>query len=162
MVRIRHYTPDDRAALRSLVLDLHEEVRRYDPDLVLGEDFLVGYFEQLLAKQAGSAGGIYLAVTPEGTVVGYVVLYGRLHPPGADERPDPYAWVAELYVRSSLRDQGLGEALLARAEAHARDLGVYKIELAVVAENAAARRFYERQGYRDRSLVMTKRLDQDD
>jgi len=158
LARIRHYTPEDRAALRSLVLELHESVRDYDPDLVLGEDFLEGYFEQLIAKQAGSAGGIYVAVTPAETLLGFIVLYGRLHPPGKDERPDPYAWVAELYVRPSHRDQGLGETLLAQAEAHARDLGVYKMELSVVAGNAAARRFYERLGYRDRSLTMTKRL----
>jgi ribosomal protein S18 acetylase RimI-like enzyme len=159
MVGIRCYTPGDREVLRKMVLELHEGVRLYDPDLVLGRDFLEGYFEQLIAKQAGSAGGIYLAVTPEEGLLGYVVIYGRLHPPATDERPDPYAWVAELYVRESHRDQGLGEALLARAEAHARDLGVYKIEMSVVSGNAAARRFYERLGYRDRSLTMSKRLD---
>ncbi len=161
MVRIRHYTPEDREPLRALVLHLHQGVRRLDPDLKLGEDFLNAYFEQLLAKQAGSAGGIYVAVAPGAGILGYVVLYGRLQPPGADERSDPHAWVAELYVRRTHRDQGLGEALLARAEAHARDLGVYKIELSVVAQNVAARRFYERMGYRDRSLTMTKRLHQE-
>lgn len=157
-MRIRDYSPEDRPALRSLALELHALVRGYDPDLAQGVEFLDRYLEQVLAKQAGSAGGVFLAEAPDGALVGFVVLYGRLHPPGLDERTDPFAWVAELYVTEHHRGQGLGEALLARAEAHARDLGVYKIELSVVAGNRAARRFYERLGYRDRSLTMTKRL----
>ncbi len=159
MTHIREYSPDDREKLRQLVLHLHEAVRRFDPDLALGEDFLDRYFEQLLAKQAGTAGAVFLAEADDGALLGYVVLYGRLHPPMADERADAYAWVAELYVLQSHRSQGLGETLLARAEDHARTLGVYKIELSVVAENKAARRFYQRLGYRDRSLTMSKRLD---
>ena len=156
---IRAHTPEDRPALRRLVLKLHEVMRQLDPDLQLGEDFLERYFEQLLAKQAGTAGCVFVAEKPGGGLVGYVVLYGRLHPPMADERADAHAWVAELYVLASHRSQGLGEALLGRAEDHARRLGVHKIELSVVAENTAARRFYKRLGYRDRSLVMSKRLD---
>lgn len=158
-MHIRDYTPGDHEALRRLVLHLHRLMLRYDPDLAPGEAFLDRYTEQLLAKQAGSAGGVYLAEAADGRLVGYAVLYGRLHPPAADEQAEPFAWVAELYVLESHRGQGVGEALLARAEAHARDLGVYKIELSVVAENKAARRFYTRLGYRDRSLVMTKRLE---
>jgi len=159
MTMIREYRATDRGALRRLVLDLHEQVRRFDPDLAPGPEILDRYFEQLLAKQAGTAGGVFLAEAPGGALVGYVVVYGRVHPPAADERPEPYAWLAELYVREAHRGQGVGEALLARAEAHARDLGVYKIDLSVVAGNEAARRFYTRLGYRDRSHTMTKRLD---
>jgi len=158
MTRIRDYTPDDREALRRLVSELHELVRSFDPDLALGEKILNRYFDQLLAKQAGSAGGVFVAEAPDRELVGFTVLYGRVHPPMVDERPDPFAWVAELFVREAHRGQGLGEALMARAEAHARALGVYKIELSVVAHNQAAHRFYERLGYRDRSQIMSKRL----
>jgi GNAT superfamily N-acetyltransferase len=159
MSRIREYTPEDREAVRAMVLELHELVRRFDPDLALGDEIGQRYFEHLLAKQAGSAGGVFLAEAAGGAVVGFVVVYGRLHPPAPDERADPFAWVAELYVREAHRGQGLGEALLAHAEAHARSLGVYKIELSVVAGNRGARRFYERHGYRNRFHTMTKRLE---
>lgn len=57
------------------------------------------------------------------------------------------AVIIMVYVRKSLRGTGLAGDLLKAAADHARDIGIRLLELAVSAENPAAIRFYERQGF---------------
>ena len=59
--------------------------------------------------------------------------------------------IARLYsiaVAPEARGTGIGEALLAAAERHARTRGAIAMRLEVRADNAAAQRLYERRGYR--------------
>ena len=57
------------------------------------------------------------------------------------------ALLDELYVVPALRGQGIGSALLDRAEAIARQRGAEMLEINVDGQDADARRFYERHGY---------------
>jgi GNAT superfamily N-acetyltransferase len=57
------------------------------------------------------------------------------------------ALLDELYVVPALRGQGIGSALLDRAEAVARQRGAEVLEINVDGEDVDARRFYERHGY---------------
>jgi GNAT superfamily N-acetyltransferase len=57
------------------------------------------------------------------------------------------ALLDELYVAPALRGQGIGSALLALAEATARQRGAELLEVNVDGEDTDARRFYERHGY---------------
>lgn len=59
----------------------------------------------------------------------------------------PVALLDELYVAPTLRGGGLGSALLARAEAVARERGAELLEINVDGQDTEARRFYERHGY---------------
>jgi ribosomal protein S18 acetylase RimI-like enzyme len=56
------------------------------------------------------------------------------------------AHVSELWVHEDLRGQGIGAALLARAEAFAVERGCTRLHLET--RNEGARRLYERLGYR--------------
>ncbi|MER5509170.1 GNAT family N-acetyltransferase [Streptomyces sp. NPDC002766] len=76
-----------------------------------------------------------VVATRGGAVVGFVVVVG-------DE-------VEQLYVAAEHRGAGVAGALLARAEEVVRRRGHRRAWLAVVAGNARARRFYERQGWAD-------------
>lgn len=58
------------------------------------------------------------------------------------------ATVISVYMRPEARGQGHMARILARLGEDARGAGIAQLELAVVAENAAARAVYERQGYR--------------
>ncbi len=62
----------------------------------------------------------------------------------------PVALLDELYVVPAMRNRGLGTALLASAESHARQAGAELVEINVDGDDTAARRFYERHGYADR------------
>jgi len=57
------------------------------------------------------------------------------------------ASIVMVYVRQTARGTGVAERLLDAAVAYARDTGVWLLELAVTAENPAALRFYQRQGF---------------
>ncbi|MGR9373232.1 N-acetyltransferase family protein [Rhizobium leguminosarum] len=57
------------------------------------------------------------------------------------------ATIIMVYVRRSLRGTGLAARLLSAAAHHARDIGILQLELFVSAENPAAIRFYQREGF---------------
>jgi GNAT superfamily N-acetyltransferase len=59
----------------------------------------------------------------------------------------PVALLDELYVTPTRRGQGLGSALLRRAEIVARQRGAELLEVNVDGHDTDARRFYERHGY---------------
>lgn len=87
------------------------------------------------AARAAERVGDTLVATRDGAVAGFVVVVG-------DE-------VEQLYVAAEHRGAGVAGALLGRAEEVVRRRGHRRAWLAVVAGNARARRFYERQGWVD-------------
>ena len=80
-----------------------------------------------------------------------------------DDLPDevtllPQAFVAYMAVEPGVRRDGVGTALLAAAEDEARRRGLPYMALMVTEENAAARRLYERGGYRTERRLLCKPL----
>lgn len=61
----------------------------------------------------------------------------------------PLLNIHDLAVLSGSRGSGVGGALLAAAEAHARTLGCCKLTLEVQEDNTPARSLYARCGFRD-------------
>jgi ribosomal protein S18 acetylase RimI-like enzyme len=61
----------------------------------------------------------------------------------------PLLNIHDLAVLPGQRGRGIGHALLAAAEADARNDGCCKLTLEVLEDNAPARRLYERFGFRD-------------
>jgi len=57
------------------------------------------------------------------------------------------ATIIMVYVRKNLRGTGLARDILNIVADYARDSGIVQLELAVSAENPAARRFYAREGF---------------
>lgn len=76
-----------------------------------------------------------LVATANGAVIGFVVTI-------ADE-------LEQIYVKATSRGGGVASSLLEAAEARIAAAGFSSAWLAVVAENARARRFYERCGWID-------------
>lgn len=78
-----------------------------------------------------------------------------------------YGWISLLYLAPEYRYQGYGVQLLARAVSLYRSLGRQSLRLHVAEENAPARAFYEKEGFRQlsweeggsgRLLLMEKKL----
>jgi GNAT superfamily N-acetyltransferase len=57
--------------------------------------------------------------------------------------------IQDVFVRSDRRRQGIGEAVMLAAESAVADRGHRQVSLSYGVANTAARRFYERLGYRD-------------
>jgi GNAT superfamily N-acetyltransferase len=68
------------------------------------------------------------------------------------------ALVEAVRVRADLRGRGIGEALMAHAEARAKAAGCGLIQLTTDKKRLAAHRFYERIGYAASHLGMKKKL----
>ncbi|MBX5225631.1 MULTISPECIES: GNAT family N-acetyltransferase [unclassified Rhizobium] len=78
----------------------------------------------------------------EGEPVGIMGLF-RQRPSKMAHR----ATIVMVYVCAKLRGTGLAVKLLETISDHARDIGIRQLELFVSAENSAAMRFYQRQGF---------------
>jgi ribosomal protein S18 acetylase RimI-like enzyme len=91
----------------------------------------------------------------DGAAAGFLLLLDSL----PDEvTGEDQAFVAYMAVDPNMRAQGVGAALLGRAEDEARRAGVPYISLMVTEENAAARALYERAGYVVERRLLCKTL----
>lgn len=81
----------------------------------------------------------------QSTLVGNLLLLGR--------RGSLTARIYSLVVHPGFRGQGLAGRLVASAEAAARERGLHNVSLEVRLDNFAARRLYERLGYREVRLL---------
>lgn len=65
-----------------------------------------------------------------------------------------YAYIFDIVVDPSVRGQGAGALLLNAMKAWAKQQKMTHLELSVLAENADAKRFYQREGLKKVSTVM--------
>lgn len=72
---------------------------------------------------------------------------------------EPQGYVANLAVAEAGEGRGIGRALMAAAEAWAKDRGMRHLALYVFAQNSRARAFYARLGFEEDSLKLIKPLE---
>lgn len=151
-----HYraaTLSDLDAITSAITQLAEEQlaagSRIDP---AGSE---SSFRSRIAEQIVD-GGVIVAADSAGELVGIVTFY-RVS--DGLTRRDSVGVVEYLYVDEDRRREGIGEALLTRAESKLAADGIDVVELEVLAENEDAQTFYADCGYRSQRLRLAKRLD---
>lgn len=69
-----------------------------------------------------------------------------------------YAFVYDFQIFEEHRRKGYGTRALLLLDGRVRELGIDSISLHVFAHNAPARRLYEKAGYRETDVMMTKTL----
>jgi ribosomal protein S18 acetylase RimI-like enzyme len=153
MIHIRPYKSADNAALRLREVELQEFERTVEPALPPGEAWPMG--RSSIFRCAKWRGRMLVAEDDRTVVV--VCVYGRV-PRGADENPEP-GFVSDLVVMPAYRNCGIGQRLLAAAEAYARECGVAELRIGVLQRNGGALRLYQRLGFRPYRIELTKRLD---
>ena len=84
---------------------------------------------------------------PEYGLIGqlFIQLYG---PNQIQSSKTKYAYIYGFRIRPDYRDQGIGSLLLKSVESDLDRRGFKRISLNVARDNDAARRLYEREGYR--------------
>jgi ribosomal protein S18 acetylase RimI-like enzyme len=118
-----------------------------------------GILLEALGGEAGAAMGLeqegvwVLAAEVDGQPAGIAVA---VRVPKLDGRRG-FLFVDELVVLPEQRRRGVGQALLGRVEAVARELGLAGVRLLARAENEAARRLYARQGYTESESVFCEK-----
>lgn len=163
-VRIRPARPDDLAAIRELTprLTSFGSLVTRDADAVVST--VAALLEDALERATAPAGegarggagrpgvAVLMAETPEGKAVGCVQVQVAMEFfSGA-----PEAYVAALMVGRAAEGHGVGRALMAAAEAWARERGLRRLSLEVFAGNARARAFYRKLGFQEDSLRLVR------
>ena len=155
-VLIRTATDADFEALVELDLSSARHHADLDPVLLqVPEREPVAAF---LARRLTNPHRRILVAVVDGTVVGMVdVTLVDPPPDGSIYRSVPTADLG-ITVMEDHRGRGVGQALMAAAEQDARSRGARRIILDVIAANDGARRFYDRLGYREQGLVLSRDL----
>ncbi len=151
------YDPAEHAAgLRECFVELQEFERTLEPSMPAGDTIADRYLQLMLERCATWDGAVLVALVG-GRVGGFVCVWTRV-PPEPDEPAKPYAFISDIVVSKRLRGQGIGRALLAEAERHARQRGAAVLRLDVMAGNSGARHLYEHAGFTARRVEMAKAL----
>ena len=93
-----------------------------------------------------------------GRVVGVVLWSPALEPAWFDPGVERWAELQELHVHREFQNRGIGTRLARAAVRQARDAGYAAMYLTTEEGNAAARRAYERAGFRPQSGVLRYRI----
>ncbi len=149
-VTVTAYHPDDREAVLSLAPRLYAGVATWRPAEGV-RSAVRNWFEESV-DAAGDEQAVFVARL-EGAVVGMVAVEEQRHWSG-----DLDAYVGELATAVGHEGRGVGRALLARAEAWAKDRGLTRITLETGAANDRARTFYAARGYLDEEIRLTRLL----
>lgn len=159
MTAIRVYDPGrDAAAVRALFVTLHETERAIDPRMRPSEAIADAYLAKVF-ERARAFDGVLFVAERAGRVVGYVSVWRRYVSDELDDPPGEMGYVSDLVVDPDVRGEGLGPALLRRAEESVREAGVTTLRLSVLAGNQRALALYENEGFAPVELDLEKRLD---
>lgn len=147
---IRPAVADDADSVYALLLTiaaLHKEAR---PDIFAG---IVSKYTpaEVRARLENPDSGVFVAVSDD-SVIGYI--FCDIIKEGSSKT----LYIDDLCVDGSCRRGGVGSALMARAEAYAREKKCNSIMLNVWEFNRTAVMFYEKCGYETRTRHMEKFL----
>lgn len=148
--KIRQAGPDDVPEIVALNAALfREDAGRRDPFTDQGWPGREGreYFAGFLARD----GSLGLLAESGDEVVGYLVGYVR---DGSSLRPVRMAELESMYVLEEYRCRGVGARLVGEFLRWARERGAERASVTAYAANTGAVRFYERSGFRPKSLTL--------
>lgn len=104
--------------------------------------------------RAPEEGAFFVAADAAGAVIGFISVERSSHFSGEQE-----ACVGELVVAEAAEGRGIGRRLVAEAEEWARQRGYRTLTLITGAANTPARHFYERLGFLEEEVRLTKVLE---
>jgi ribosomal protein S18 acetylase RimI-like enzyme len=158
MIAIREYDPSrDAKALRQCLVELQDFERDLDPRIPEGDDVADGYLD-LLFRRCRQFEGVVLVAEADAAVVGFVAVWTRYQSSEPNDDPSEHGFVPDLFVSSSQRGRGVGQALMRAAEERARAAGAKALFLSVKAGNAGARAFYRAEGFVESEIYLEKPL----
>ena len=150
-------TESDHSGFAHCVSQLQGFERELDPRMRTPEELVPGYADFLLARCRQYAGKILVAESGS-EMLGYVCILARVPTEEPDDGDYEYALVSDIVDDQRYRGHGIGRALLAAAEDHARIQGAKWLRISVMARNAPAKALYEQYGFNPLYVDMEKPL----
>jgi GNAT superfamily N-acetyltransferase len=136
------------------LLRIHSE---FDPDRFMrpGPDAEQGY-ASFLESQLETTESLVLVAERNTQVVGY--LYAAIEPPSWKELRERAGFIHDLFVEEPHRGVQIGDDLMNAALEWMHERQVARVLLWTAAPNEGARRVFERFGFRNTMIEMTKEL----
>jgi len=152
---VRAALPSDAHALRTAIVELHEQERRLHDSRLPGEETADAYLVWMLAGAARD-GAVFVAEASgvfAGFAAGWIVQENVI-----EETPDSnrFAYISDVCVLPAFRGRRIAALLLETLEARLSLAGVNRIRLSALAANRVARAAYERSGYVAYEIVYEK------
>jgi GNAT superfamily N-acetyltransferase len=152
---VRSAQPSDESALIDQFqgLDVHENGITKDrrTDYSAAQESLAAAWQRVRQTD-----GQVLVAELDGRVIGHLFLLFKIDAVFVERELRPYAYISELYVGEKVRGRGLARALM--NEAIAKQRGLPRILVGVVAGNKEAEALYGRLGYAPYTTELTKNL----
>lgn len=146
--RIRAARVDDWPQVAALLVELGRDV---STSAASNPSFVIRFGGHLARRETRTL----VAERADGHVLGFLDMEFRQRL----GHPRPQAWVNDLVVTQTVRRQGVGRSLLARAEELARHRGCFRMSLETGTAREAAHRFYRSEGWTDHGTWFVKLLD---
>lgn len=143
----------DGEELADLWISLADSQREYGSHILSSENRTA--IRESIARHVVSD---TLLVARDGDIVGFVMFTVDT---GTFEHAETRGIIENLYVVEDRRNEGIGSALLARAEEALSERDVDAVALEVMADNERARNFYRRHGYTPHRIELQKQLESD-
>jgi ribosomal protein S18 acetylase RimI-like enzyme len=151
MLRVRAYSPNDRAFVLSLTPRLAIGMQPWrDLKLWLAavESWLTESIDQHNQKTM-----VLIAEDEQGERLGFATVSHSTHFTGQRQ-----AYIGELAASETVEGRGVGTALVEACEQWAREQGYTLLTLSTGAANARALSFYRHLGFLDEDVTLTKLL----
>ncbi|MDP9316971.1 MAG: GNAT family N-acetyltransferase [Chloroflexota bacterium] len=148
-------TPSDTADVVRLFGALHRHNASLDPrfELAAGWERLV---QEYLLQSQESQDSAWLLAQHDGCAIGFVLV--EVHTESPLYRYRRWAEIVGLYVEPEYRGSNVAQLLMEHAYAWAVQHNLRVMQLYVTASNDQAQRFYAKQGFETRQLILRRTL----
>ena len=148
----RNYSPADREALLGFIVDFQNYERAMEPSYVSGEDMAEQYLEKLTSE------GQLILVEVDGVPAGFIHFENQSNDLAFCSTSGTDVYITDLYVSPVFRKRGLSKILVMEAEKYCYENGHSSVSLSVLARSKDSRAVYEKLGFREYSITMTKTI----
>ncbi len=149
--------PADEAAAVSFVEGLQKFEHRFESNRRIDAQVGTEYFREMMKRVADNEGRVFIA-EQNGAAVGWAVFLIEHDAIYIVEDERRTGYIAELFVQESARRIGVGKALIAACEDHARASGLKVLMIGVLPKNNRARAVYHAAGFAPYSEQLRKYL----
>ena len=145
--------PEDRAAIEGLAQQVHALHVQWRPDIYAPAEELWSQerFDAAVAERQ------LFAAKVEDKVVGYISFKTRIYDMVGHTRRKVLL-IDEICVDETLRNQGIGTEMMIEARAIGKACGCTDMQLGVYPQNNEALAFYQKCGFRIRSIDMQAKI----
>lgn len=161
MSKIREFKNKDRKAIIDLMKEFGAYLERLDPmcRTNFASNGSVYFTDKLIQETKTKRGKIFLH-EEQNKIMGFIG--GYIHNQSKDEimeqKKAKPGIISEFFVNNKSQRIGVGSKLLKVMENYFKKKGCTIIRLEVFAPNKIARNFYSKNGYQDRTIIVSKNL----